>query len=167
MDTLVTILDWVGRTSAAILLLGLAWGFSLWVRGILPLTIRAGKLRQHAIAIFANSDNYNELLNSLDSTKLFNGKAFTRISTTGDLDSCVGKHIFIINWADWGDNIDKILEKKTPQTGLIVYALPGQVKPQDMEKLQAYNFVTVTNFRGRLITDLLTMALAISYARTK
>lgn len=167
MDNWITVLDWIGRISAAILALGIIWGVCRWIRGIVPLSIRAGKLKQHAIAIFASADNYNELVNSLSATKLFGGKSFTRVSTVGDMDTCDGKHIFIVNWADWGDNIDKVLAKKTPQTGIVIYALPGKIGQPEMEKLQTYNFVTVTNFRGRLITDLLTMALAINYARKK
>ncbi len=75
--------------------------------------------------------------------------------------------ILIVNWDDWGSKVDQILNKKTPETGIIVYALPGKIDPADMMKLQEHNFVTVTNFRGRLITDMLTMALAIRYARKK
>lgn len=161
------ILDWAGRISIVIVAVGIVWRVSLWLRGIVPLSIRAGKLKQHAMAIFANADNYNELINSLSATKLFGGKSFTRVSTVGDIDTCDGKHIFIIHWADWGDNIDKILAKKTPQTGIVIYALPREIGDAEMKKLQTYNFVTVTNFRGRLITDLLTMALAINYARKK
>lgn len=165
VDTLVAVLDWFGRGSALILIAAVVWRFILWLRGVVPLSIRAGSIRQHTVAIFSNSENFGELVHTLEATSLFGKKNFSNIGTVGDLDSCDGKHVFIVNWADWGEYIDKILEKKTKETGVIVYALPGRIPQPEMEKLQNYNFVTVTNFKGRLITDLITMALAIRYAR--
>lgn len=167
MELLLNFLDWFGRISTAIVIIAVIWGVILWIRGVVPLSFRAGRIRQNKIAIFASNDNYNELLQSLDSTKIFNKSNFTPVNTEGSMDAALNSNIFVVNWEDWGNNIDQILDKKTHDTGMVVYALPGKIDQPNMEKLQKYNFVTVTNFRGRLITDLLTMALAIRYARKK
>ncbi len=87
MQTLLHFLDWFGRISTAIVILAVVWRIILWARGVVPLTVRAGRVRQNKVAIFAKSDNYNELLNSLNVTKLFNKNNFTHVSTIGDIDS--------------------------------------------------------------------------------
>lgn len=156
-----------GTFATALVLLAVIWRIIRWFRGVVPLAIRAGNIRGNHIAVFAKSDNYTELIASLDSTRLYNPKKFTQIPKVDSLDSSDGKNIFIVSWEDWGDDIQKILDKKTPKTGIVIYAKPGIIPPDTMNMLQTYNFVTVTNFRGRLMTDLLTMALTIRYARKK
>ena len=158
--------DWFGYGSTVIVVGGLVWGLILWLRGIVPLSIRAGRIWRNKVAVFAKGGNVAELKDSMDGTKLFGKNSFKEVSTIGNLSASDGAHIFVVHWADWGGDIDAILNKKTSDTGLIVYAPHGViVPPADMAKLQNHNFVTLTNFRGRLINDLLAMAIAIRYAK--
>lgn len=158
--------DWFGYISSVIVILGAVWATALWLRGIVPLSIRAGRIRQNKVAVLAKDGNITELKDSMDGTKLFGKNSFKEVSTIGNLSACDGAHIFVVHWADWGGDIDAILNKKTSDTGVIVYAPHGvMVPPAEMSKLQNHNFVTLTNFRGRLINDLLAMAIAIRYAK--
>lgn len=164
-NSIVNFLDAYGRIATLIVILFALWRLILWFRGIVPLGVRAGKLRGNTIAIFAKSDHYNELVKCLDTTRLYNKKNFSQIAALSDLESSEGKRIFIVSWEDWGNDIQKILDKKTASTGIVIYALPGAIPHPTMAMLQQYNYVTVTNFRGRLMTDLLTMAVTIRYAK--
>lgn len=158
--------DWFGYGSTVILVGGFIWAFVRWLRGIVPLSVRAGRIRQNRVAIFADPANYSELKDSMDGTKLFGKNSFKDVSTVNNIDVSDGHNIFVVNWADWGNDIDAVLAKKKADTGIIVYApYPVRIADNDMAKLQSKNFVTVTNFRGRLITDLLAMAIAIRYAK--
>jgi hypothetical protein len=160
------LLDWFGYISSIIVILGAVWWAILWLRGIIPLSIRAGRIRQNKVAIFANPASYSELKDSMDGTKLFGKNSFKDVSTVNNIDVSDGHNIFVVNWADWANDIDAVLAKKKADTGIIVYAPhPIRIADNDMSKLQTKNFVTVTNFRGRLITDLLAMAIAIRYAK--
>lgn len=160
------LLDWFGYISSVIVILGAVWCVILWLRGIIPLSIRAGRIRQNGVAIFASPANYSELKDSMDGTKLFGKNSFKDVSTVNNIDASDGHNIFVVNWADWGNDMDAVLAKKKTDTGIIVYApYPVRIADADMAKLQSKNFVTVTNFRGRLITDLLAMAIAIRYAK--
>lgn len=158
-------IDSYGTLATAIVLLAALWRISLWARGVVPLAVRAGNIRGNKIAIFAKSSNYTELTNTLSATRLYNSKNFSQIATVGDLDTADGKHVFVVSWEDWSADIDDILNIKTAKTGIVIYAKPGAIPPTTMEMLQKYNFVTVTNFRGRLMTDLLSVALTIRYAK--
>jgi hypothetical protein len=166
MDWILNFLDTYGRVATAIVLLTVTWRILLYIRGVVPVSIRAGRIRQNKVAIFADSNNYNELKSSLGSTKLFREGNFVEINTAGDIAACEDCDVFVMCWADFENDIDAILSRKTARKGLIVYApFPVQVPPDGMNKLKNHNFVTLTNFRGRLITDLLAMAIVIRYAK--
>ena len=94
MDLLLSFLDWFGRISTALVIIAVIWGIILWIRGVVPLSIRAGRIRQNKVAIFASHDNYNELLQSLDSTRIFNNNNFTPVNTEGSIDAARQSNIF-------------------------------------------------------------------------
>jgi hypothetical protein len=161
-----TFFDWLGYVSSVIVLIGIVWGFIQWLRGIIPLSIRASKIQNNKVAVFAKGANITELTDSMNGTKLFGKNSFKEVSSIGNITACEGSRIFVVHWGDWGSEIDAILLKKTADTGVIVYAPHGVTVPgPDMAKLQNHNFITLTNFRGRLINDLLAMAIAIRYAK--
>lgn len=164
-NAIVNFLNTYSTGATALVFIVLIWQIIRWLRGVVPLAIRAGNIRGNKFAIFAQSDKYDELVASLDTTRLYNKKSFSKVATVNDMDNAEGKQIFIVNWEDWGDDIQKILNKKTTKTGVVIYAKPGAIPHPTMDMLQTFNFVTVTNFRGRLITDLLSMALTIRYAK--
>lgn len=164
-NAIVDFLNTYGTVATAIVLLAVIWRIIRWARGVVPLAVRAGNIRGSKFAVFAKGDKYDELVSSLDTTRLYNKKSFFKVATVNDMDIAEGKQIFIVNWEDWSDDIQKILDKKTTKTGVVIYAKPGIIPRPTMDMLQTCNFVTVTNFRGRLITDLLSMALTIRYAK--
>ena len=166
MEHIYSFLDSYGRVATAIVLVTVVWRVILLIRGVVPISIRAGRIRQNKVAIFADSNNYNELRDSLDGTKLFRKGNFKEVNTPGNVGACEDCNIFVVHCGDWANDIDAILGKKTEKKGLIIYAPHPQRVPDDvMDKLKNHNFVTLTNFRGRLITDLLAMAIAIRYAK--
>lgn len=160
----ITILDWVGYATTVIFLLTLALGLYAWLKGIIPPLVRLGNgLSRRKIAIFAKGDNLKTLVNLLEDTKLFNKKNVIDISSSGDFGRAERATLFLIFWDDWKDKIDEILLAKKDNTALVVYAPPGSIPPDKFAKLDIQRNVMVTNFRGRLLNDIVISLMTTSY----
>ena len=109
-NAIVSFLNAYGAVATAIVLLTVIWRIIRWARGVVPLALRAGNIRGNKFAIFAKGDKYDELVASLDTTRLYNKKSFFKVASVNDMDTADGKQIFIVNWEDWGDDIQKILD---------------------------------------------------------
>lgn len=167
ISVLITALDWVGRVTAVIFLVGLIWGFYAWfIKGILPPLIRLGNgFSKRRIAIFAKGDHLRSLENLLLDSKLFNKKNIIDIASDGDFGRAEQATLFLVFWHDWQDKITEILSAKKDTTALIVYA-PTDLEriPQDkLETLNSKRNTMVANFRGRLLNDIIVGLISTSY----
>jgi len=61
-------------------------------------------------------------------------------------------------WPDWSDSLADILNKKPDECALIVYAPygRGRIPDEQMKQLDGTRNTAVTNFRGRLLNDIVT-----------
>lgn len=163
---MIEILDGIGRVTTVIFLLTILWAIYAWFKGILPAMLRLGNgLAKRKIAIFAKGDNFSSLKDLLTDSKLFNKNNIIRISSQGDFGKAEQATLYLVFWHDWNDKIDEILASKKDSTALIVYAPQelGFIPPDKMKALNSKRNVIVTNFRGRLLNDIVGSLMTTSY----
>lgn len=161
---MVTFLDWVGYVTTVIFLVTLAFGIYAWLKGILPALWRLGNgFSKRKIAIFAKGDNLISLKSLLLDTELFNKKNIIDVSSDSDIGRAERVTLFLVSWDDWQDKIDEILRAKKDNTALVVYAPPGSIPQDKMKELNSKRSVMVTNFRGRLLNDIVVSLMTTSY----
>lgn len=168
MDTFKEILAVVGAIETILLLFGLMWAISLWIRGISPALLRLGNgLAKRKIAIFAKNDNLSSLKKLLIDSKLFNEKNICEITKKDDIGIAEQTTLYLVFWHDWAECIDDILRKKPDACALIVYAPRnlGPIPEEQMKNLDGHRHTAVTNFRGRLLNDIVTAMITTSYEK--
>ncbi|WP_013334741.1 hypothetical protein [Gloeothece verrucosa] len=148
----------------------------LWVRGILPVLLRLGNgLAKGKIAIFAKGDNLTSLIELLKSSGLFSEKNFIRIIDIGDFPKAKKANLYLIFFPNWNnmDSIKEIMNHKNNGIPLIVYAPPQNKIIQDqraipsdiMAKLNEDGNTIVTNFKGRLLNDIIGSLITGNYEK--
>src|SRR3989338_1410833 len=165
MSKILEILAFIGVIETIVLVVGIIWGFILWTRGVFPALYRLGNGRaKRKIAVFAKGDNVNSLRSLLTDSKLFRKNNIFEITTTGDIGKAEEASVYLVFWHDWADDISEILEKKPDSCALIVYAPyeKGRIPDDQMRNLDGKRHTVVTNFRGRLLNDIVTAMITTS-----
>jgi hypothetical protein len=164
---MITFLDWVGRVTAIIFLVTLVLGIYAWLKGIIPALWRLGNgFSKRKFAIFARGDTLTGLNSLLLDTEMFNKKNIIDISSENDFGRAERATLFLVSWDDWQqDKIDEILRAKKDSTALVVYAPKGprSIPEAKFVELNNKRNVTVTNFRGRLLNDIVVSLMTTSY----
>lgn len=164
METLKLAFEWLGYASTIIVILSAIYALILWARGIAPVLIRLGNgLSRRKIAVFAKGDMLHSLESLLHDCKLFTRANVIGIATVGDVGKAEKATIFLVNWEDWGADIEAVLGQKKDGAALVVYAPPGSIPQDMMARLGNERNVAVCNFRGRLLNDLVTSMITTSY----
>ncbi len=67
-------------------------------------------------------------------------------------------------WHDWANGISEILSKKPDKCAMVVYAPydKGKIPDEQMKNLDGTRHTAVTNFRGRLLNDIVTAMITTS-----
>jgi hypothetical protein len=129
------------------------------VRGVAPVLWRLGNgLANRKIALFAKGDNVASLKNLLLDSKLIRAKNILEVTRAEDFGRACAATVYLVFWHDFEDDIDGILNQKPDSCALIVYApydLP-RIPTEQMKKLDGKRHTAVTNFRGRLLNDIIT-----------
>ena len=149
----------IGYAETIIMIVLVITGFCLWVRGILPALINLGMgLAKRRIVIFANAEISKSIKDILTDSKLFKDKNIETISTIDDLHRGENESMYIVYWPEWKENIKEIINMKKDTCSLIVYAPKkgGFIPDEIMELIDSKRHAIVTNFRGRLLNDVLT-----------
>ena len=168
MQLLRTILDVLGYFSTVIVIISVLVGIYLWLRGIVPVLIRLGNgLSRRKIAVFATGDMAQSLEDLLHDSKLFDRANVIRITRAEDLGRAEGATLFLVYWPDWRNSVKEILEAKNDGTALVVYAPQDQglIPQPEMTLLNSKRNVVVTNFRGRLLNDVVVCMITTSYEK--
>jgi hypothetical protein len=155
-----------GTIDTVILAALIIYGVYLWFRGILPAMIRLGNgLASRQIAVFAKNDNLGSLVNLLKDSGLFREKNICPIAKTEDLGRAERAGVYLVFWPDWSDAIQEILDIKPDSCPLVVYAPidQGRIPDAAMRNLDGKRNTAVTNFRGRLLNDIVTAMITTSY----
>lgn len=161
-----SLLELVGIIDTLILVIILVRAFILWLRGISPVLIRLGNgLARRKIAIFAKGDNLISLQNLLLDSKLFREKNICSITAINDLGRAEQASVYLVFWHDWIDEIQKILDAKPDSCALVVYApyYLERISTEHMQNLDGKRHSAVSNFRGRLLNDIVTSLITTSY----
>jgi hypothetical protein len=156
--TPVQLLDFLHRTVFLIGILGSLLAIVGVARGILPVLWRLGTgLANRKIALFAKAENLLSLKHLLLDTKLISSKNIVEVTSAGDIGRASAATVYVVFWHDWADHIDGILDQKPDSCALIVYSPYDREKiPQEqMKKLDGKRHTCVTNFRGRLLNDII------------
>lgn len=148
---------------AAILVAGI---FTLL--GFVPVLIRLGNgLWRRKIVVFASGNTLTSLSSLLLDSKLFYAKNVLQVSSIDDIEIADRASVFLVYWPDWKDDIQSILDRKSEQTALVVYAPQSQgfIPPDVMNNLESRKHTVVNNFRGRLLNDLVTSMITTAYEK--
>jgi|SRR3989344_1296289 len=165
---MIEFLDIVGHISTVIVIITFIYGVILWFKGILPAMYRLGNgFSKRKIAIFAKNDNFNSLNDLLIDSGLFNKRNICHIAKKEDIGACEKSTLYLMYWHDFSDSIDEILSKKKDNCPLIVYSPKNQppIPQGQVEKIDGHRNTALSNFRGRLLNDIVTALITTSYER--
>jgi hypothetical protein len=165
METIKTFLDFAGYISTIIVIVGAIVGIIVWLRGISPALYRLGNgLAKRKIAVFAKNDNAVSLKSLLTDSKLFKQKNIFEITCKDDIGKAEEASVYLVHWHDWADDISEILSKKPDKCAMVVYAPydKGKIPDEQMKNLDGKRHTAVTNFRGRLLNDIVTAMITTS-----
>jgi len=164
MNLLKQIADVIGYVGTAWIVISGVIILIAWLKGILVPVWRLGDgLAKRKITIFAKGDNQESFKNLLLDSNLFNTKNIRSITTSEDLGRCEDSTLYLVVWDDFGNDINNILNKKNDKTSLIVFAKQNQLQPADWDALRKHRNVTIVNFKGRLMNDILVSLLVSGY----
>jgi hypothetical protein len=160
------LLDWIGRVTTALFVIGLLVGIYGWSRGIIPAMIRLGNgFAKRKMAIFAKGDHFTSLRDLLVDSKLFKAKNIVQVSSKSDFGRAEQSTLYLVFWPDWQNELTEILQSKKDGHAFIVYAPQesGFIPKQQMSDLSSQRNVMITNFRGRLLNDIVVSMITTSY----
>lgn len=156
----------VGGFSTIAMVAGFLYTVYLILCGVLPVWYRLGiGLSKGKIAIFASSE-FSSLHSMLVDSGIFKEKNIVQINKN-ELKKAVDKNIFLIHWKDFADKIDDILNIKKDSTALIIYAPQneGRIDQSILDRINEHRNTIIVNLRGRLLNDVLTSLITVSYER--
>ena len=156
----------VSTIESIVLVAAIVSGGYLWARGIFPALLRLGNgLSRRNIALFAKGDNATSLKHLLTDSKLFRAKNITEITGLNDIGRAESASVYLVHWHDWANDIDAVLNQKPDGCVLVVYAPynMGRIPDDQMRNLDGQRNTSVTNFRGRLLNDIVTSMITTGY----
>jgi len=168
METFLKPIAIAATIDTVILLLSIIWAVILWVKGIWPVLWRMGNaLSRRKVTIFASYENAQSLMGVLLDSNLFSKKNISVVSKAEDVGAAERTTLFLVHWHDAKAYIDDILVRKQDSCPLIIYAPRdlGLIPENDMKKIDGYRNTAVTNFRGRLLNDVVTSLITTSYEK--
>lgn len=136
------------------------------VRGLAPVLYRLGYgLSRRKIAIVAEGDDYHNLKQLLDQSKLFKSKNITPVLGSGQLENLDKIDVVLINWPSCTEYFLNVINAIPARASIIVHAPPsgGRISDNFMEQLELRRNVVVNNFRGRLMNDIVTSMITSAY----
>jgi hypothetical protein len=150
-----------------VFVVGGAYAAYLWFIGVIPVLFRLGNLRKRKIAIFAKGDASGSLSALFADAKLFNKRNIIPITSVADFGRAEKATIFVVHWPDWTGDLAQILARKSDETPLIVYApqIADPIPPAAVAVLDEQRHVVVTNFRGRLLNDVVGSFITTAYEK--
>lgn len=166
MNNILPFIAFIGTVETIVLICGLVYAIILWLRGIFPVLLRLGNgLSKREIALFVKGDNAESLKSLLLDSKLFKEKNIRVITKKEDMHVAEHFSLYLVFWSDWRTDIDDILDMKPNECALIIYAPynMGRIPDDQMVKLDGKRHTAVSNFRGRLLNDIVSSMITTSY----
>lgn len=117
------------------------------------------------VFIVADADVRDELQGDLMRSGIVR-KSNIETITRGQTSNLKRARLIILDYEYLGeDEIVRIVSQKDSDCGVLVYAKPGVIPGEVMMKLNLSQHVSVVNFRGRLVNEVLIMLLSTSFSR--
>jgi hypothetical protein len=165
MDKIINILNYFGYISTVIVIISFVKICFLYSKGVLRVLFRLGNgLANKRIAIFAKSGNEKSLENLILDSELFRQNNLIGINSEKDLGRSENCSLFLVFWTDYKESIKKILAKKSDRNALVIYSTE-EICEEDLEKISEHRNVSVVNFRGRLLNDIISFLISTSYEK--
>jgi hypothetical protein len=161
-----TFVEYLAYFHLAVFIFGILFLIYTFAKGITPAIWRLGNgLARRKIAIFAKGDNAVSLRDLLVDSKLLSAKNIIQITKLEDAGRAEPATVYLVFWHDWETDIDEILKQKPDECALIVYAPydRDRIPTDQMKKLDGKRHTAVTNFRGRLLNDIVSSMITTSY----
>jgi hypothetical protein len=158
----------IATIETIVLVVGIVCGTILWFRGIFPALLRLGNgLAKRKIALFAKGDNLTSLTHLLTDSALLKPKNLIPITKRDDIGRAESATMYLVVWSDWTEDIQAIFDMKPDRCALIVYAPyeGGRIPDDQMKMLDGKRHTAVTNFRGRLLNDIVASMITTSYEK--
>ena len=158
----------IGTVQTFVLIFLFIYALILWGNGIAPVLYRLGNgLANRKIAIFAKGDNRSSLKSLLLDSGLFKEKNIIEIGSQNDIGKAEEASVYLVYWHDWEKNIEVILRAKPDKCALIVYAPyhMDKIPTDQMASLDGKRHTAVTQFRGRLLNDIVTSMITTQYKK--
>lgn len=168
MNIFLSILDILGYAATILVVIIFVFAAITWVKGIFPALLRLGNgLSMRQIAIFAKSDNLSSLTSLLIDSGLFQERNIAKITKEDDFGKSERSTLFLVYWPDWKDKLTQIKNLKRDGEALVIYAprSAGLIPEDIMAELAKGRNVTVVNFRGRLLNDIVTAMITTGYTK--
>ncbi len=168
METFINFLNFLGYITTVIVIAQVVLAIVAWVKGIFPALLNLGNgLSKRKIAIFAKSDTLSSLNSLLLDSGLFKESNITKITKVDDFGKSEQSTLYLVYWPDWKDHMIEIRNLKKDNEALVIYApSSGGMIPEDiMSELDKKRNITVVNFRGRLLNDLITAMITSGYIK--
>lgn len=165
MEELEQIWTFVSTAVTVVSLIFIFYAIYATMRGLLPVLIRLGySLWQKRIIIFANNDMATELQRLINESDLFN-RSRIQIAGQNDAENARKANVVLVYWRDAQDYIQDVIGNRSEHAALIIYAphRDGPIPADVLNDLERRKHVTVCNFRGRLMNDVLTSMMTIQY----
>jgi hypothetical protein len=164
--TLANDIEYYWFVETAVVAVGIVYAINLWARGVFPALLRLGNgLARRKIALFAKGDNVSSLRHLLMDSGLFKERNICEITKKEDIGRAQGATLYLVFWSDCAPYIEEILQQKPDACALIVYAPynQGRIPEAQMNLLDGKRHTAVTNFRGRLLNDIIGSLITTSY----
>lgn len=145
----------------------LAIGFVvLAIMGLVRPAFRFGKgIAWKKVFIVADGNTRQELKGDLERSGIIRKKNILE-KTDGQISDLVGARLLVSEYGYLGEeNVDKIVSQKCSDCGVLIYAKHKEISDESMEKLNRAQHVSVVNFRGRLVNEILLLLISTSFAR--
>lgn len=151
----------LNATSTVLNVLIKSWGLAtifggiyLWVKGTLPVIYRFGNSIAHKKIYVFSVQQFNAIEKLLIDSGVFQKKNIKQVPKDFVSGQYSKSAVLLIDHSEFKDQLVEILNKKDNATAAIIYAKPGSLTPDEMGQIDNIPLCFVTNFRGRLLSDL-------------
>ncbi|MBL6957192.1 MAG: hypothetical protein ISR54_10330 [Chlorobium phaeobacteroides] len=155
-----------GISSVIVIAAALYSGYLFW-QGVFPVLWRLGHgLSSRKIAVFADSDKFDDLKKILIDSGLFKEKNIIKIGKES-IRKADDISLRLMHWDAYKDELQEILRYKKDMHALIVYAPQNEdrIGPDDIDAINKNRNTIIVNFRGRLLNDVLTSMITTGYQK--
>jgi hypothetical protein len=161
------ILEAIGVLTTLVALLALVVNFAGWLLGIAPLMKRLGLGRWYREICVVAGKEYKDLETDLVNSGVFRGKNIRQVSLK-NLADIKNADLLLVDYRYVADKIDEVLSNKQSRAGMVVYYPiidKDRISDDVAKRINNQSHTTLTNFRGRLINDILITLISTSYEK--